>query len=138
MSRLYCCSVRSCFCLTLYNVHNIFTLSKGFQFVWSWCRLCAIYFVGFIYIHDYMGPGYVGAACCTILCSLNYFRLTNVFNILIIILQFSIIIKNIVFSVFTYLTELLKTNKYKRDQNPTKLLFLDVTYQSLTFTCNYL
>ena len=23
----------------------------------------------FICIHDYMGPGYVGAACCTILCS---------------------------------------------------------------------
>ena len=23
--------------------------------------------IDFIYIHDYMGPGYVGAACCTIL-----------------------------------------------------------------------
>ena len=23
--------------------------------------------IEFIYIHDYMGPGYVGAACCTIL-----------------------------------------------------------------------
>ena len=54
MSRLYCCSVRSCFCLTLYNVHNIFTLSKGFQFVCSWCRRCAIYFVGFIYIFIFM------------------------------------------------------------------------------------
>ena len=23
--------------------------------------------IDFIYIHDYMGPGYFGAACCTIL-----------------------------------------------------------------------
>ena len=53
--------------------------------------------IEFIYIHDYMGPGYVDAACCTILRSLNYFRWINVFNILIIIVKFSIktIIKNV-------------------------------------------
>ena len=45
------------------------------------------YFIEFIYIHDYMGLGYVGAACCTIL---RYFPLINVFNVLIIILKFSI------------------------------------------------
>ena len=39
-------------------VTNLFT---------GYCTLALTILIEFIYIHDYMGPGYVGAACCTIL-----------------------------------------------------------------------
>ena len=53
--------------------------------------------VTWIVSHDYMGPGYGTRLCwCSLLHNssfwwpLNYFQLINVFNILIIILKFSI------------------------------------------------
>ena len=41
------------------------------------------YLIQLVYIHDYMGPGYVDAA--SFWWPLNYFRLNNVFNVLTII-----------------------------------------------------
>ena len=47
------------------------TAQKGEIFFNSFPRLMTsyihYYLIEFIYSHDYVGPGYVGAACCTIL-----------------------------------------------------------------------